>query len=284
VSSSAIARLVARGFLWPEHPGVYVAGFPGAIADLPGAAQASALLAVRPGACLSHGSAWRWWLADTPPRPAPSDAAQTIHVTLPGNRARGPEGVVVHRSTILVARDLRIRDGLPLTSPARVLLDLAGDPERSARELERDFDTALARRLITRRDVGELLRRCGRHPGRARLSALEESARSTTFTRSEAEERMLALVRAADLAAPLVNAPSHGYEIDFLWPQAGVAVEVDGYAFHSGRDAFERDRRRDQILLAAGIRVLRVTWRQLTDEPFAVTASLAAALAGPRDR
>ena len=95
---------------------------------------------------------------------------------------------------------------------------------------------------------------------------------------------MLALARAAGLPAPLVNVRRHGFEIDFLWPDAGVAVEVDGYAFHSGRDSFERDRRRDQILLAAGITVLRVTWRQLTTEPLAVAASLAAALAERRGR
>ena len=70
-----------------------------------------------------------------------------------------------------------------------------------------------------------------------------------------------------------------GHEVDVLWPDAKLVVEVDGYAFHSTRAAFERDRRRDGELQAAGYRVLRLTWRQLADEPEAVVASLARTLA-----
>ncbi|MEO8687148.1 MAG: DUF559 domain-containing protein [Solirubrobacteraceae bacterium] len=69
------------------------------------------------------------------------------------------------------------------------------------------------------------------------------------------------------------------HEVDFLWPAQRLVIEVDGYAFHSTRAGFERDRLRDADLLAAGYRVLRFTWRQLTHEPAAVVASLAAALA-----
>ncbi len=65
---------------------------------------------------------------------------------------------------------------------------------------------------------------------------------------------------------PLVNVRRHGYELDFLWPDAGVAVEIDGFAFHGDREAFERDRHRDAQLLAAGVVVMRVTWRQLNAE------------------
>ena len=64
-----------------------------------------------------------------------------------------------------------------------------------------------------------------------------------------------------------------------MWREARLIVEVDGYAFHSSRSAFERDRRRDAALAGSGWRVVRVTWRQLTDEPEAVVATLAAALA-----
>ena len=67
--------------------------------------------------------------------------------------------------------------------------------------------------------------------------------------------------------------------MDLLWRDAALVVEIDGYAFHSTRRSFERDRRKDQDLSAAGYRVIRVTWRQLTLEPEAVVALLAAALA-----
>lgn len=69
------------------------------------------------------------------------------------------------------------------------------------------------------------------------------------------------------------------YEVDALWPEQRLVVEVDGYAFHSGRAAFERDRLRDADLQSAGLRVLRVTWRQLSANPEALAARLGAALA-----
>lgn len=68
------------------------------------------------------------------------------------------------------------------------------------------------------------------------------------------------------------------WEVDALWTAERVIVEVDGYAFHSGRAAFERDRRKDAELQAAGFRVLRVTWRQIVERPEAVVAQLAAVL------
>ena len=77
---------------------------------------------------------------------------------------------------------------------------------------------------------------------------------------------------------PLANARLLGLEVDFLWPDQRLVVEVDGYTFHGHRRGFERDRRRDQQLVAAGYRVIRVTWRQLRDEPIAVIASIAQAL------
>ena len=68
------------------------------------------------------------------------------------------------------------------------------------------------------------------------------------------------------------------YEVDFFWPEHDLIVEIDGYAFHSSRGAFERDRRRDAELGARGLRVMRVTWRRLADESEALVANLALAL------
>ena len=102
---------------------------------------------------------------------------------------------------------------------------------------------------------------------------------TATFTRSEAEERFLALVRRGGLPRPLVNAKRLGFEIDFFWPDHRVAVEIDGFAFHGTRDRFEDDRRRDARLRQAGITVIRVTWRQLQRESEAVLVDVAQALA-----
>ena len=87
------------------------------------------------------------------------------------------------------------------------------------------------------------------------------------------------LIRAAELPPPEVNARVGGFEVDFLWREQRLVVEVDGFRYHSSRAAFERDRRRDAALAAAGYRVIRVTWRQLVEGPEAVVARIAAALA-----
>lgn len=99
------------------------------------------------------------------------------------------------------------------------------------------------------------------------------------LTRSEAEERFLALVRKARLPDPAANVTVGGYEVDFFWDFGGLVVEVDGFAFHSSARMFESDRRRDADLAAAGVRVMRVTWRQIVSEPEALLVRLAQALA-----
>ncbi len=277
LSTSAIGRLVASGHLCPVHYAVYAAGH---TAPIHGGAEAAALLALRPGAALSHITALLWWgIADEARRSEPSSGVGPIHITVPGGGTQGPAGVIVHRSTILAPRDLRVHEGLPVTSPARALLDFAAD--QPTRELERMLDTALVQRRVNLRQINDVVARAGRHAGRAPLTHLVDAQRHTTFTRSEAEERFLALVRDAGLPAPLVNVRRHGFELDFLWHRPGardIAAEIDGYAFHGGRAAFERDRRRDGILRTAGVDVLRFTWRRLTGESHAVVAELAAAL------
>ncbi|MFZ1995729.1 MAG: DUF559 domain-containing protein, partial [Solirubrobacteraceae bacterium] len=157
------------------------------------------------------------------------------------------------------------------------LLDLTG--ALGIRETERALDRMLIERVGSLGQVQELLTRAGRHAGRAILQDIVTGYTTSTFTRSEAEERFLALMRRSGLPRPLVNVRRHGFEIDFLWTDQGVAVEIDGFAFHSTRDRFEGDRRRDARLRKAGILVIRITWRQLEREPEAVIADVAQALA-----
>lgn len=110
------------------------------------------------------------------------------------------------------------------------------------------------------------------------VRAVLRATREPALTRSEAERRLLELIRASGLPVPRVNARLQGFEVDFGWEREALVVEVDGYAFHASRAAFERDRRRDAVLQLAGHRVLRVTWRQIVDEPYALVAQLAGAL------
>lgn len=113
------------------------------------------------------------------------------------------------------------------------------------------------------------------------MRALVEAQHAPGVTRSEAEERFLALVRRAKVAAPVLNVAIAGFKVDFLWRAEKLVVEVDGRAFHTSHRRFESDRSRDAVLVAAGMRVMRVTWNQIVREPEALVARVAQALVRP---
>ena len=102
------------------------------------------------------------------------------------------------------------------------------------------------------------------------------------MTRSEAEDRFLALIRNAQLPMPRANIRLHGFEADFYWPAHAVVVEIDGLAYHATPDAQQRDRARDSSFAAAGIRVLRFTWQDLTRRSESTLAKVALALGRAR--
>lgn len=266
----AIDHRLANARLHRVHRGVYAVGHP-ALAPL--AREFAAVLACGEGAVLSHRSAAHVWEL----HPAGDG---DVDVTVASRDCGRRPGLRVHRTGELDPRDVRRRHRIPITAPARTLLDLA--EVVPYRELERAVDEAQARGLARRKELLRLLARARGRRGVARLRALLDREEGPALTRSEAEERLLALVRAACLPTPAVNARIAGYEVDFLWRDERLVVEVDGYAFHSGRRAFERDRLRDADLQAIGFRVVRVTWRQIVDEPEALIARLAQALAVAR--
>jgi very-short-patch-repair endonuclease len=266
IGPGAIASRIRRHRLHRLHRGVYAVGHT-ALAPL--AREMAAVLACGEGAAISHRSAAVLWeLAQ------PSDGP--MDVTVPrGGRSR--PGLRIHRGRSVGPRDVRTLRGIPVTSPARTLIDFA--EVAPGRELERAVDEALVRRLSTRRALVAAVRRLNGHRGAARLRKLVEREEPPAMTRSEAEERFLGLTRAAEIEAPQVNVRLHGHLVDFVWLRSALVVEVDGYRFHSSRAAFERDRRRDAELGAAGYRVIRVTWEQLREEPYCVVRRLAQALA-----
>jgi very-short-patch-repair endonuclease len=261
----SIAHRVAQGRLHRVHRGVYLAGHQ---ARPPLARETAAVLACGAGAVLSHRSAAHLW-------GLPAGDSQ-VTVTIPARKSAHPTGVRVYRARQLDAGDVARRHGLPLTSPSRTVIDLAG--ALSERELERVFDEALRLRLVRREGLRAALDGSRGRRGTGVLRGLLDQG-GRTLTRSEAEERLLALVRAARLPRAEVNVRVGRHEVDFLWRDARLVVEVDGFAYHSSRAAFERDRLRDAELQAAGFRVMRVTWRQISDEPAALVARLALALA-----
>jgi very-short-patch-repair endonuclease len=268
----AIEWRIASGSLHVVHRGVYRVGHRAAGKW---AREMAAVLACGRDAVISHRTAGRMWalLAD--------EKRGEIDVTVCRSRAPNRPGVRARRTGSLESRDVSLLDRIPVTSPARTLLDLASVVRPHV--LERALAESQVRRLVDRQSIADQLRRHPSRPGIRALRRICELERGPSLTRSEAERRMLQLLRAAELPQSLLNAKAGRYEVDFLWPEQRVVLEVDGYAYHSNRRAFERDRRRDATLAASGYTVLRVTWRQLVEAPEAVVARLAATLA-PRDR
>lgn len=218
---------------------------------------------------LSHRSAAELWELL-----APSSGQRDV--TVPARNPGLRPGVRVHRVAQLEETELRQIRGLWLTSPARTICDVAGTELFG--EVEQAISQARIKKLVTDGDLLAVIERAPRGRGAQRVRRLLSDELEAGFTRSEAERRLRGLIRAAGLPAPETNTRVCGYEVDVLWRRERLVVEVDGHAFHGHRAAFERDRKRDQVLVAAGYRVIRVTWSQLRHEPLAVVAHIAMAL------
>jgi very-short-patch-repair endonuclease len=269
ISPSAIDRRVRSGRFERIHLGVY--GLPHT-ADMPLATEAAALLASGADAALSHHSAATLWRL----RPG---IARPVHVTIPDPRGcPAPAGVVVHRSVTIGPADVRVHEGLPVTSAARTLLDVAAT--LSDRDIELLLDEGLfALRILTLAQISDVLARAGSHPGRGRLARVARGYTASSKTDSPPEERLLVLIRAAGLPEPQPQVWVLGYRLDFFWPQLRLAVEVDAYGTHGGRARFEADRRRDaRLLTEKGITVLRVTQPTIERRPFEALGLVARAI------
>ena len=163
-----------------------------------------------------------------------------------------------------------------MTAPPRTLLDVASFVDE--RELARMVNEALVLGLTNNKELCAAVVRCHGRRGIPALRRLLARAEGPRLTRSEAERRFLRLLELARLPMPETNVRILSYEVDMLWRSAALVVEIDGYAYHSTRAAFERDRVRDADLQASGLRVLRFTWRQITDQPEVVAARVSTLL------
>jgi very-short-patch-repair endonuclease len=150
-------------------------------------------------------------------------------------------------------------------------------------ELEELVARARVKGLIRDGELEAALARAGQRRGVAKVRAFLDQEGQPTMTRSKAERIVLALLRRSALPRPRVNVMVKGYLVDFLWEEERLIVEFDGFQFHGHRKAFEDDRRRVMVLADAGYQVIRITWRQLTEEPYVVIAHIARAL-GQRSR
>jgi hypothetical protein len=194
-----------------------------------------------------------------------------LHVTCRRRRS-GKRPFVVHRAE-LAAADRTRREGIPVTSLSRTILDVAVDSH--ARTVRRHIQIADDAHLFDLREMHHLLDRTKGHRGQAKVhEALELYEERPAFTRSGLERRFLEVVREAGLPEPSMNLFVAGYEIDAYWAEERFGVELDVYETHGSRLSFEEDRIRDDELLHAGIETTRVTGPRLDREPGKVVDSL----------
>jgi very-short-patch-repair endonuclease len=253
-SRSSVKRKVEAGYLHPLYRGVYAVGHTDI--SLHGRCLA-AVLAAGPGALASHYSAaWVWGLSSSPPSP--------FHVTVA--TGRGPRSPVhLHRARNLAAADRRLREGIPVTSVARTLLDQAAVVRQ--RDLRRLLKRAEERRFFNLVAIHAVMERNRGHRGTKPLRTAIRDYEPPPFTRSEFEAAFFDAVLAARLPRPCVNFNVAGMELDLYWPQHRFAVELDLYETHGTRDSFESDRLRQEDLLLEGIAMTRVTGPRFAREP-----------------
>lgn len=264
-SHSAISRATASGRIHRLYTGVYAVGHTNLS---PHGQCLAAVLGCGPGALLSHYSAaWLWGLVSTQPAP--------IHVAGPVQR-RDRRPIRIHRSRTLIDEDRALERVIPVTAVPRTLLDMAAvvEPDWLQRILERTEEL----RLFELGPVESVIARNRGHHGAKRLRRAISGYKPPVFTRSGAERYLLGLLEEAGLPRPATGFNMAGHEIDFYWPELRFGVELDLFETHGTRDAFERDRLRDEDLALAEVETRRVTGRRLEREPARVVERVGALL------
>jgi very-short-patch-repair endonuclease/predicted transcriptional regulator of viral defense system len=263
LSRQSIDHRVRNGRLHRIHRGVYAVGHKRLT---PHGRWMAAVLAGGDRGVLSHRSAAALWQL--------LPARGHTHVTTPRD-LHNRDGIQFH-SQSLQPDEVTIHDGIPVTTVARTLLDIAATEPA---QLERAFNEAEYRRLWDATGVAALLERYPRRPGAKALARLAD-APLKGITREELEHTFHALVERHDLPKPLRNQPltigDRTYHPDAMWPEARLIVELDGRGAHDTTSRFDDDRERDRILTRAGWIVIRLTWKHVTTDADQVATDLRA--------
>jgi hypothetical protein len=271
LSRDAVAVRVRNGGLHPVHRGVYAVGH----ANLPREGRfLAAVKACGPSAVLSHFSAAALWgFLDWTER--------YLEVTVAAGYARRHPQLRVHRTSTLCPMDVSASEGIPVTSPPRTLVDLAGSLDEQP--LRRVVRRAQSVRRVSVRQLAEAIARLGPRRGSRKLARIV--ARGPAPTGSELEDVVLDLILAGGFAHPDVNKPMvvEGRRVvpDFRWPDERLVVEADGRAWHDNEIAREDDAERQALLEAHGESVVRVTWNQAIANASQTLARLRSAGAPP---
>jgi hypothetical protein len=242
LSASGIKRWVGAGRLHPLYRGVYAVGYPTVTGH---GRWMAAVKACGPEAVLSHQDAAALWGLRRSSSPV-------IHVTTP--RRGSPRGLRVHRVRALRPEDTARVDNIPVTSLPRTLIDNA--EVLPLRQVVRMLEQAERLGIFDLRAIERLPRRRGIKPLRAAIAAVNGEPQRVN---SDWERDFLDFCHDHGIPRPELNVMVEGYEVDALWRDKKLIVELDSYAFHRHLRAFEDDRRRDAKLQLAGYMVLRIT-------------------------
>jgi very-short-patch-repair endonuclease len=261
----AILRRLESDRLRRLHPGVYAVGHWALTSH---SRDLAAVLACGPQALLSHRAAGR--------RLGLLRSGAPIEVTAPRGCKPKP-GITIHRTRLIHSDDRSTIEGIPVTSVARTIVDLA-DVLRD-RPLAALVNEAEIRRVFDLTAIEETLSRLpGRRGGPRLARVLAAYTEPSGYDANKAERLFVRLCHDHGLPKPQRIAIA-GYELDFYWEDARLTIEVDGAAFHRTRRAFHEDRRRDRRLAGLGIQVARVPWRDLTEGEPELVAELEASRA-----
>ena len=270
LSKAEIDRRVADGLLHVVHRGVYAVGH--RVLGVAGRRWA-AVLACGDGSVISHWSAGAAW-------DIRHSNSERIDVSVGRTgRVRRP-GIRLHCRRSLTSADVTRFDGLPITTPARTVLDLAASGLRGFK-LEQVVDQAEQKHLDFS-DLDDLMRRCAGQPGTAALrEVLRRFEPGSIDTKSRLEEMCVELCDAHGIPRPSINVVVAGRVRDLFWPHAPLVLEADSYRWHRGPSRLSADRLRDAELTVAGIPFVRFTYEQVAEQP-AYVARTALALLGAR--
>jgi very-short-patch-repair endonuclease len=272
IGDDSIDRSVSADRLRVVFRGVYAVGHSALTRE---AWWKAALLACGKPAVLSHHSAaqlWRMQRGDPFP-------ISVIVRTRSGRR----HGRINSRRMRLQPGEWMRFDGLRVTTPARTIIDLAG--ELGPRQLRRLVEQAQDLRRFDAAEIRQVLTLHPRRPGgRALLDLIRLMEPDADGARSHLERLFVPLARRAGLQKPEVNVEIEGRRRDFVWRDSRLVVEVDGYAYHSSRRAMRRDRERDRRLTIAGWRPARFTFEEVALEPTATAQELSSLATAPTRR
>ena len=267
-----IAYRIDIGRLIRVFRGVYAVGHPRLTRE---GRWMGAVLTCGSQAVLSHADAAAHWEL------MPAQGV-LIDVTTPARSGRQPDRrrVRLHRIGTLTSDEVTVHDAIPVTTPARTLLDLASILRPRALE-----DVIAQADHLSLFDLAAIRQVLGTHPrqhGAPALRTLLDRLAGTDIadTRSALEVALLQLCDDYGLPAPVANVLIAGFVVDFHWPGTNLIVETDGFRYHRTASTFESDRDRDQVLMLAGYRVARFTYNQLIRQPAKSAARLRDLLAG----